>query len=271
MRVGGAITPVILTKDEAPNIERCLRSLTWANRVVVLDSGSTDSTETIARAFPNVAWFVRPFDSFAGQWEHGMRATGVTSPYVLALDADMEVPPSALSELEDFAARGDWQGGVFGFDYRYEGRRLLGSVYPAQLRLFRRDAVRIAQRGHAHDFSVPGPVRHFEVRLVHDDRKSLERWVSSQVAYSALEAAAVRRGSGRFRDRLRAWGVAAPLMGVVAYLRAGGPLAGRVALRYACERTVFECLLALRLTREADDVGGGEPEPSASPGHSSRR
>ena len=38
------ITPLILTYNEAPNIERTLQHLTWAKKIVVIDSYSTDET-----------------------------------------------------------------------------------------------------------------------------------------------------------------------------------------------------------------------------------
>ena len=71
------ITPIILTYNEAPNIRRTLDSLRWAERVVVVDSGSTDGTEGSPRAFRNVDWYVRNFDSFKAQCEYAIHHTGI--------------------------------------------------------------------------------------------------------------------------------------------------------------------------------------------------
>ena len=46
------ITPLVITYNEAANIERTLRKLNWAQRIVVVDSGSTDGTLDIMRRFP---------------------------------------------------------------------------------------------------------------------------------------------------------------------------------------------------------------------------
>jgi hypothetical protein len=59
------LTALVVTFNEAPNLRRTLERLTWAPRVIVLDSFSTDDTETIARSYPNVEFLQRPFDSFA--------------------------------------------------------------------------------------------------------------------------------------------------------------------------------------------------------------
>ena len=48
------ITPLILTYNEAPNIDRTLASLTWASRIVVIDSQSTDATLAILSRYPQV-------------------------------------------------------------------------------------------------------------------------------------------------------------------------------------------------------------------------
>ena len=44
------VSVVVLTRDEEPNIRRCLASVAWADQVVVVDSGSTDGTVPIARS-----------------------------------------------------------------------------------------------------------------------------------------------------------------------------------------------------------------------------
>ena len=61
------ITPVILTRDEEPNLERTLAQLAWAGDVVVVDSFSTDATVAIARRFANVRVFQRTIDTLAEQ------------------------------------------------------------------------------------------------------------------------------------------------------------------------------------------------------------
>jgi glycosyltransferase involved in cell wall biosynthesis len=250
-----AVTPVVLTYNEEPNIGRCLDALRWAKRVVVVDSGSTDATGAIVERYPNAVLLHRPFDDFKQQTDFGI--AHADTEYVLPLDADMMVSPALLDEIDGPFLGGGYAGGLLRFDYRIVGRSLLGSLYPAQYRIFRRSAGTVIQVGHGHTFAVEGLAYTFEARLCHDDRKSVDRWASSQIGYSRSEHARMAGAPPRsLKDRLRRLGLMPLAGGAVAYVRAGGPLRGRAALCYAYERVVFECLLAMRLFGEGSDRSG---------------
>ena len=168
-RARDTITPVILTLNEDANIRATLESLSWARRVIVLDSASTDRTEAIARSFPNVDWHVRRFDTHSEQWRQALTAYGVATDYALALDADMRVSDALLQEIETAFLSGRLTGGMIPFEFRVYGRRLAGTLCPPQLRLFRPDSVHIGQQGHTQSFSIDGPVYEFTARLIHED------------------------------------------------------------------------------------------------------
>ena len=94
-----ATTPVILTFNEAPNLERTLSGLSWAADIVVVDSGRTDGTLDILARQKNVRVFHRPFDTHAAQWRYAVFETGIESAWVLRLDADYHVPPAFPAEI----------------------------------------------------------------------------------------------------------------------------------------------------------------------------
>lgn len=249
MTAGDSVTPVLLTLNEEANLARTLGALGWARRIVVVDSGSTDRSAEIARRYPQVVWRVRPFDTHAAQWAHAVHATDITTEYVLALDADHVVPPSFVEEVEARFLPGRFDGGVAAFTYCLHGVPLGGSLYPPKPVIFRPERLSIAQPGHTQEFSVAGRLYRFAARLLHDDRKPLERFVAAQLSYSALEARRLESGGPRRPvDWLRRLGISAPIAGLLAFVRAGGPFRGAAASRYAHERAAFECLVALRLT-----------------------
>jgi glycosyltransferase involved in cell wall biosynthesis len=247
------VTPVLLTKDEEVNLGRTLRSLLWAGRVVIVDSGSTDRTREIAASFPNVSWHERPFDSAGRQWSFALHHTNIETPFVLALDADMVVPDDLRQEIARLVASDEVDGGVIPFEYRIQGHRLRGSLLPAQLRLLRLRAAAATDGGHTQLLSVNGPVGRLRARLIHDDRKPLERWLAAQARYAAIEAECVTRGNRRtWKSAVRRRTPFLPVfVGAYAYLRAGGPLGGMAARRYALERAIFEALLRYRIYDKA--------------------
>lgn len=252
------VTPVVLTANEATNLGRTLDSLRWAERVLVVDSGSRDRTEEIARSYANVVFHAHEFLGPEAQWSYAIWNPRVESRWVLALDADMSVPAAFVEEVRERFLPGGFAGGSVRFDYAVGGRRLLGSLYPSDIRVLDRTRSRVRGRGHTHVFEVDGPLYRFRARILHDDRKSFDRFLASQDRYAQREAERIAAGVDlRLRDRLRRRGWLGPWMFALAYLRAGGPLRGRAALRYAHERAYYETLLALRLLR-GDEVPAGE-------------
>src|SRR2546428_4847369 len=188
-RARDAITPVILTLNEDANLQATLESLSWARRVIVLDSGSSDRTESIAKSFQNVDWNVRHFDTHEEQWRQALTQHGVATEYALALDADMRVTDALLQEVETTFLSGRFRGAMIAFEFRVYGRKLAGSLCPAQLRLFHPSGVRIGQQGHTQCFSIDGPTYEFTSRLIHEDWKSIDLWLASQLRYARLERA----------------------------------------------------------------------------------
>jgi glycosyltransferase involved in cell wall biosynthesis len=92
-----SLSVIVITKNEARNIEACLRSVSFADQIVVLDSGSSDETAEIARAMGAQV-------SENGDWQgfgvQKNRALGLaTSDWVLSIDADERVTPALQAEI----------------------------------------------------------------------------------------------------------------------------------------------------------------------------
>lgn len=87
---------IIITKNEAHNIEDCLKSVDWADEIVVVDSGSTDGTTDIARKYTDKVVVT----GWPGYGEQKQRALDMaTGEWVLSLDADERVTPTLKKEI----------------------------------------------------------------------------------------------------------------------------------------------------------------------------
>ena len=149
------ITPLILTFNEAPNIERTLRRLTWAKRIVVIDSYSSDDTIAILREFPQVDVYQREFDTFASQCNYGLRH--IKTDWALSLDADYVLTDDFIEELKSLRPQESTNSYSAKFKYCIFGKPLRGTMYPPRRVLYRCDKAIYVDDGHAHHVVVEGP------------------------------------------------------------------------------------------------------------------
>src|SRR4051812_5798624 len=239
------ITPVVLSYNEAPNIGRTLEHLRWAREVVVVDSFSTDATLTIAAQFSNVRIVQREFANFAGQWRFAVTETGITSEWVLTLDADFIVTPETVQELEGLRPEPTTHAYESQLTYCVQGRKLRSSLLPALPVLYRRREAVLTPDGHAYRVDLAGETRMLRSRILHDDRKSLRSWFDAQVKYAALEGdkllSAPRPHLG-WPDRIRLLRVVAPIaVPIYCLVIRGGLFAdGRAGIFYAFQRMLAE-------------------------------
>lgn len=250
------ITPLILTYNEAPNIGRTLDCLRWAREVVVLDSHSTDETTTIAASFPNVRLVQRAFDSHQNQWQFGLHETGITTEWVLALDADYIVTADLREELQNLTPNSETLGYRASFVYCVSGKRLNSGIYPPVTVLYRRAAANYVQDGHTQRISLSGKVETLQNPMLHDDRKPLSRWLDSQKRYTKLEAQKLRAADPtelNTIDRLRRWPLIVPPLALFYCLVVrGGILDGRRGLYYGFQRVTAELMLSLYLIKRSN-------------------
>lgn len=265
------ITPLLITYNEAPNIERTLGALAWAREIVVVDSGSDDGTLEILARDPRIRVLDRPFDSFAAQCNFGLDQGGISTEWVLSLDADQIISPELVAELEALELEPETSAYECGFDWSVFGRRLRGAVYPPRVVLFRLLGARFEDLGHGHRAVTHGKTERLRGRIVHDDRKSVGRWIDGQVGYSRAEAKKLTAGPAgdlSAADRVRKLGVLAPFAALFTCLiLRRGILDGWAGWHYAFQRMTYETILSLRLLeaklrrREAEKTNQTEPTP----------
>jgi glycosyltransferase involved in cell wall biosynthesis len=132
------LSAIIITKNEAANIEACLRSVAFADERIVVDSGSTDDTVALARA-TGARVLERPdWIGFGAQKNRALAAA--TGDWVLSIDADERVPPELATEIGEAIATDRCDGFEIRSATTFFGRRVRFSEYYANarsVRLFR--------------------------------------------------------------------------------------------------------------------------------------
>ncbi|WP_017653938.1 glycosyltransferase family 2 protein [Fortiea contorta] len=243
------ITPLIITYNEAVNIKRTLQHLTWAKHIVVIDSYSTDETLEIVASYPQVEIFKRKFDTFAIQCNYGLQQ--INSDWVLSLDADYIVSEELIAEINQIPEYSPIDGYFARFKYCIFGKPLRSTILPPRQILFKKDKSIYIDDGHAHFLQLQGKSAMLSGYVYHDDRKAINRWFSSQIKYSELEAKkllATPVSQLKFVDRLRKTKIIAPfLILIYCLIIKGGILDGWHGWYYALQRSLAEIFLAINV------------------------
>ncbi len=251
-----SITPLILTYNEAPNIGRTLSGLTWADKIVVIDSYSTDETTAILRSHPQVEIFQRKFDNHTDQWNYGLEQ--VQTKWVLSLDADYLITNTLIEELKTLSENAEVDGYFAGFKYCVFGHPLKGTILPPRQVLFKKSKATYINDGHTQLLRVSGKSAFLTESIWHDDRKPLGRWLWAQDRYMLIEAKKLTEtplGKLSLGDKIRKQRIIAPFI-ILFYclIIKGGVLNGWVGWYYAFQRMLAEIILAIRLIEAETNV-----------------
>ena len=245
------VTPLLITYNEDANIERTLAGLHWARRIVVVDSGSSDNTLEILRSVPAVEIVHRPFRSFADQCNYGLSL--IETAWCLSLDADHIISKAFLAEMKSLLTDvGDEITAVVTtFRYMVYGKILRGTLLPSRINLMRPNGGKYHDDGHAHRFTPHGHSLAMREPILHDDRKSLSRWLASQQRYLQQETIKLLNTENRQlcrSDRLRKQHVIAPFaVVIICLIWHRGIQDGWRGWFYAFQRLYVETLLSLML------------------------
>jgi (heptosyl)LPS beta-1,4-glucosyltransferase len=106
------LSVAIITKDEEERLPNCLKSVTFADEVLVVDSGSTDGTVALAKSF-GARVLVEAWRGYSGQKQFAVDQC--LHDWVLILDADERVPQGTTQVIVRELARNDTTISAYGF------------------------------------------------------------------------------------------------------------------------------------------------------------
>jgi glycosyltransferase involved in cell wall biosynthesis len=262
---------VILTLNEEQRLPACLASVAACDDVVVVDSGSTDQTQAIARA-AGARVLTNPFSNFAAQRNFAHTAAAFRHPWVFHLDADEHMTPALLDECHRTASANPAFDGYYAAPrMMFEGHWLRRCTdYPAwQARFVRREGFSFVQNGHGQREAPAMRMGYLQAGYDHDISFASEsEWEAKHRRYAREEAEEILRHSasfgqllktvatGRGLERRRALKLlshvlpARPLMRFAyQYILRGGFLDGASAYRYCRFLARYEGFTAVELKR----------------------
>lgn len=191
------LSVAIITLNEEKNLPRALRSVPFADEVVMVDSGSTDGTVALARDH-GARVIQRPWPGYGQQKNFALEQA--RCEWVLSLDADEALSPELSAEIRQVVS-----GERTGFDCYAMPRLSMfidrwmrhGGWYPdRQIRLIRKGAAKFSERPVHERIETALPVGELQGDLLHYSYESISDYIRRHDVYSTL-GARIRLESGR--------------------------------------------------------------------------
>jgi glycosyltransferase involved in cell wall biosynthesis len=178
------VSAIVIAKNEADIISRCLSALAFCEELIVVDNGSEDGTSALAKKH-NAMVVERAHADFATLRDAGTAAA--TMPWVLFVDADEIVEEDLRTAIAE-AVRSP--GGATHFLLRRENY-YLGKRWPHDewmARLFSKQSL-LGWHGAVHETAeTTGPGSRLTGRLSHHTHRSLSDMVEKTNEWSFIEA-----------------------------------------------------------------------------------
>lgn len=186
MHTQNKISVIIITGNEENNIAECLRSLLWADEIIVVDSESTDRTVQIAKEFTEKV-FVKKWNGYASQKAYALSLA--TNDWVLSIDADERISESLAKEILEINLT-QYNGYFIKRDNYFLGKLIRGCGWgnDIQLRLFKKSETKLSDRMVHEKFIVNGSVSNLKNSFAHYSYKNLNDAFEKINRYSTLEA-----------------------------------------------------------------------------------
>nr|WP_249815433.1 glycosyltransferase family 2 protein [Bradyrhizobium sp. 168] len=182
-----------MTHNEQLHIERCLGSLSpHIERIVVIDSGSTDQTVEIAKRC-GAEIYNNPFRNYASQFNWALKNCGIRTDWVLRIDADEFIDAELAEQIRSqlTAASPQINGFVVERRVTFLGKtiRYGGGVSPQfVLKLWRTNKGEVENRWmDEHTILFDGDTASLSGLLIDDNLKGFGFWVDKHNRYATRE------------------------------------------------------------------------------------
>ena len=187
------ITAVVLTFNEELHLKRCLENLSKiCERVVIVDSYSTDNTKEIAMTYPFVDFYEHKWLNYSSQFNWALENCDINSAWTLRMDADEYLSNDLIDELHQMLSVNQIELNAIYLPLRrfFLGKEIKyssGTIY--LLRLFRTGMGRMERRWMDEHVEVTtGQSLKARYWFADDNLNSIIWWTNKHVNYAMREA-----------------------------------------------------------------------------------
>jgi glycosyltransferase involved in cell wall biosynthesis len=192
------ITAIISVKNEALNLPHCLKKLDKLDQIIVVDSGSSDDTITIAEKMGAEVLQFKWNGKFPKKRNWTLQNADIKHDWVLFLDADEFVTDAFIDEINAKVSNPNFNGYTIQFENYFMGKKLRFGHKLQKNALFRKSKgayeridedlwSHLDMEVHEHPI-IEGKIGVIKNKVVHKDFKSLEHYIAKHNSYSSWEA-----------------------------------------------------------------------------------
>ena len=194
------ITALVITYNEIGYIENCLKSVAFADEIIVVDSYSTDGTYEYLVAQPKVRTIQHPFKNYTAQ--KAFTLAQATNDWVVFVDADEVITPELQQEIVE-TVNGDQKHAAYWFrrKFMFQKRRLRFSGWQTDknYRLFRKSKVQFSNKRIVHEtLEVQGSSAVLKNKLTHYCYRNFTNYKHKMLLYGRLKAKEALQQGKRF-------------------------------------------------------------------------
>lgn len=198
------ISAVLIVKDEEEKITECLASLDFCDEIIIVDSGSADSTKEIAAQYTQKV-YIRSFDNYANQKNYAVELA--SNEWVLSIDADERVSPA----LKEYLTGCLKDTGICG--YRIKRKNIIfgrmmkhgGNAADFPLRLFQKQSGKFS--GQIHEVWVcDGKTDVIQAPLIHLSTATIGQYLKKLIQYTRFEALQMQKNTASGPAVLKSFG-----------------------------------------------------------------
>ena len=193
------ITVIIPTKNEEANIDQCLKSISWAKKIYVVDSNSSDETCQISEDFgAEVVQF-----EYKGRWPKkknwAINNLKIDTDWIFILDADERVSVNLKNEIQTAIQSNTHVGYYVRWKFIFLGNWMKYSwSHGWMLRIFKKgygdyEDLGMGSEGgwdnEVHEnIIVQGTSSRLKASLLHETNQDLSFWIEKQNSFSTWNA-----------------------------------------------------------------------------------
>lgn len=193
------ISVILITHNEEENIDECLKSVSWAGEIIVVDSMSTDRTVEIASKYTEKI-FVKEWLGYAGAKNFALGKA--SKEWVLWVDADERIGAGLATEIHDITVKNsaDFAGYEVARRAYFLGKWIKHSGwYPGYVvRLFRRNEVHFDDAQVHERIKVAGKIGRLANDMIHLTDLTLFHYFHKFNRYTTLAVEDLRKNGRKF-------------------------------------------------------------------------